>query len=372
MISVIGPFYNPKKAFTYMFHKIGDSFPGYKKDMYHFYGFGFEASNKSNALLFRDMKRYFGSSDEEWGEIKFNYTKALRGSKVFDNFYRKHSAKKNHKYDVSHDLNMEPLENHRERMKIKLLHEGTEYEFVIRDLLRIIKNSLLSNDDLHVDPKFPKNPYNNIVFSKENMYKLFVTMKMRNYIIPDIFLLFIRYHMNLPYFLVRNECYIRNLCIEDYHTQFSKPDLFEEIIIMLRTVRPANMYIHISYPDNEIIEKMTPFLTLYWHSIHNILSDERIFYKKQFHFKLNKFMKENTVFGRIIRSKKNPLPEDIKKIDNEYKITNYLSEEIPYYLSTLTSIKDFMREGTIYHENRNIVNAMDISDESASDMELVD
>ena len=157
MISAIGLFYNPKKPFVYMFHKIADTFTGYKKEIYNFYGYGFEASIKSSARLFKDMERYFGCNDEQWEEIKSNYLKALRAGKVFQDFYRRHSAKKYRKYDMALDLSMEPLKNYSERMKIKLIHENTEYEFIIRDLLRIIKNALCSNDDLYMNPKFPKN-----------------------------------------------------------------------------------------------------------------------------------------------------------------------------------------------------------------------
>jgi hypothetical protein len=346
MISAIGAFYNPKKPFVYIFHKIADTFTGYKKDMYNFYGYGFEASIKSSACLFKDMERYFGCNDEQWEEIKSNYLKALRAGKVFQDFYRRHSAKKYRKYDMALDLSMEPLKNYSERMKIKLIHENTEYEFIIRDLLRIIKNALCTNDDLYMDPKFPKNPYNNIEFTRENIYTLFITMKYRNYTIPEIFHRFVKNHLDLPYFIIKNETYIRHLCIEDYHSQFSKEDLFEEIILMLRaTLHHSNLFIHVDFSKDEVINKFTPIVTLYWLSIHSSLGEERTYYRKLFSTKLNKFILDNPTFGRIIylRRSKSKIPKNEETKD--YKITNYLSREIPYHLTNLQKIKDYMKYG---------------------------
>ena len=389
MISVFGPFYYPKKAFVYIFHKIGDSFNGYKRDMYHFYGYGFEASFKSSAGLSNDMGRYFGSDDNEWDELKFNYVKALRISKVFTNFYRRHKAKKNRKYDMALDLSMEPLENQSERMKIKLFHEDMEYEFKIQDLLRIIKNALLTNDDLHLNSKFPKNPYNNIDFTPENLYKLYLTMKERDYPIPEIFNRFIYCKMNIDMFMIKNISYLRMMCIEDYHTQFNKKELFEEIIIMLRTIRPRNMYIHIDYSIEDVNKMIKPILTLYWHSIHSMFIEEKMYYNKLFLKKIREFNTENRTFGRIIYSKTDSKQKKYKKTNglgedygghhggdhdenDDFLIKNYLSDEIPYYLTTLESIKNFMKKGLV--QASNLVVEMDVSDENASDsdLELID
>lgn len=350
MSSVIGPFYYPKKTYVYIFHKLADFMNEYRKDNYHFYGFGFEASDKSSTALLKDMKNLLYLSDNEWQLLMNTCYKSLRISKVFDNFYKRHQLKQNRKYDISCDLNMEPLITQSERMKIILFHENTEYEFKIQDLLRIIKNALLTNDDLHLNSMVPKNPYNNIDFTQENLYKLFLTMRERNYPIPEIFYKFIKCNMKLELFMMQNLSFLRNQCIDDYHTQFNNNDLFEEIILMLRTMRINSMYIHIGYSPDDVREKLRPLLTLYWKSTNNLLPDEKSYYRRLFIRKLGNFIKENPTFGRIIISRNNRSQQQNDNDDenddiSEFKIKNYLSDEIPYHLNTIRSIKNYMRNG---------------------------
>jgi len=384
MSSVIGPFYNPKKPYVYIFHKIADSLDYYKKDMYHFYGFGFEGSDKSPTYLFKSSDNHFFINEDEWKLFMDIIYKSVRVANVFHNIYHRHKSKKRRKYDVSLDLNMEPLETQSQRMKIELYHENMNYEFIIQDLLRIIKNALLTNDDLHLDSLFPKNPYNNIEFTKENMYKLFVTMRERNYTIPEIFNKFIKCNMDLSYFMIKNECYLRNQCIADYHTQFSKKELFEEVVLMLRTIRVQNIYLHIGYSKEEVLKQMTPIMTLYWHSIHNLNMEEKTYYRSLCFSKLGDFIKNNQTFGRVIRSrntKRDNDNDDNNDDDNddndEFMIKNYLSDEIPYYLSSIESIRNYMRTGPVAASELNAylgigVDMDEETDEELSDLELVD
>ena len=341
-------FYKPTCPFTYIFHKYVDKYYE-SSSQYHFYGYGLKIkkiSDKYNTL--KTHLSFDFLKEPDINTILDLYGNSFRVYSVFHRFYKNHEAKKAKDSGYHFDLSMSPLENYSERMKISLIHENCKYHFKIHDLMRLVFTSLILNDDLHCDPTFPRNPFNNIKFTTHNMYILYFTMKEREIYIPRNFELFFRANFDITVFYRENEQYIRSTAIDNYHKQFSYEDLYEEIIMMLRLISPYGLSIHPEFPKDNIIKTFTPFITYYWHSLHNYSTENRAYYKNLFNKKLNTFINENKTYGRVILKRNNSNLNNndnvigVKNFSNTYSITNLLSNEIPYDLSSIDDILDYI------------------------------
>ena len=112
--------------------------------------------------------------------------------------------------------------------------------------------------------------------------------------------------------------------------------------------------------------------------------EEKTYYRSLCFSKLGDFIKNNQTFGRVIRSrntKRDNDNDDNNDDDNddndEFMIKNYLSDEIPYYLSSIESIRNYMRTGPVAASELNAylgigVDMDEETDEELSDLELVD
>ena len=53
-------------------------------------------------------------------------------------------------------------------------------------LKKIVQKSLSNSDEMYSDPLPIKNPYNNLPFSKSNLYTLYFFIKKSDYVMPVI------------------------------------------------------------------------------------------------------------------------------------------------------------------------------------------
>jgi sRNA-binding regulator protein Hfq len=75
---------------------------------------------------------------------------------------------------ITTDLYMNDIDQNKFNV-FTLLQNGFRYQFVISDLVNIINNNLAYSHaiDFFIEPRIPKNPYNNIEFSITDMYNIY-------------------------------------------------------------------------------------------------------------------------------------------------------------------------------------------------------
>ena len=125
--------------------------------------------------------------------------------------------------------------------------------------------------------------------------------------IPTVFDRFIHSDLSLKRFHRENETFLLNKAISEYHMDMNEQQLYIEIIMMFRTLRPRNLYIHIDYPEDEIVKKCKHLLNDFWHSQYEMTYKQRAHYMEKLVRKVNDFMISDCSFGRIIfrQNKKN-------------------------------------------------------------------
>ena len=63
-----------------------------------------------------------------------------------------------------------------------LFHNNSKYLFLINDLIKIINSSLTNSYMFFSQPLPSKNPYNNLPFTKSNLYNIYLFLKFKIYL----------------------------------------------------------------------------------------------------------------------------------------------------------------------------------------------
>jgi hypothetical protein len=201
------------------------------------------------------------------------------------------------------DLNLNKI-NENEKFIISLIHEDNKYLFHIKDLIKIINNSLLNNDNFFSDPQYIKNPYDNKPFSIVNLYNIYFFLKFHTNFSCKLFEFFYMVDFNLSRLLNEFEYILREYSIENYASQENET-IFYDISKMCKFLN-SELYIidgisiNKDFPRSVLFKVMKPYLLLYMRYSYSLVdSIRRISYKilKQQYLK---FYKYNRKFGRKI------------------------------------------------------------------------
>lgn len=236
----------------------------------------------------------------------------------------------------STDMYMNPI-NENDKNTITILQENTKYTFTFSDLNRIINKSLCNHFEFYAEPNPIKNPYNNIPFSKSNLYTIYFAIKKSNFMISSVFHNFFLSNFSLAYFINHFEYELRNKFIENTcHLQNNNLDviegnddnpIYDDIIEMINTYNFRNsenkIYINPRISKKNIINIFKPYLKLYYRNIHSMNNVDQNKYNCYYQYMLKQFNIFNPAFGRKI----------VKKVDsfqtNKMKIT-YNTEHIKF------------------------------------------
>jgi hypothetical protein len=225
----------------------------------------------------------------------------------------------------STDMYMNPIcEN--DRNTITILQENTKYTFTFSDLNRIINKSLCNHFEFYAEPNPIKNPYNNIPFSKSNLYTIYFAIKKSNFMISSVFHNFFLSNFSLAYFINQFEYQLRNKYIENTcHLQNNNLDIIEsdddnpiydDIIDMINTYNSSNpkniITIHSDISQKIIVDIFKPYLNLYYRNIHSMTTVDHNKYFVYYQYMLEQFNKFNPAFGRRIIKKIHPFKTKTK------------------------------------------------------------
>jgi hypothetical protein len=206
-----------------------------------------------------------------------------------------------------------------------LYHINSRYLFNVNDLLKIINTSLINNHLFFAEPLPSKNPYNNLPFTKSNLYNIYFFIKYFTTIYNDLFFKFFDCHFNLTLFYNKFEYLLRENSIKKFIRNASEQELIDKINILLQNYNNEyynnKINIHDEFPKNKLVKIMKPYLLLYLNSCYSLIP----IIKKNSDFdlknKLRNFQKFNPQFGR------RTIKIGLKICDNFTKKT-YIKERI--------------------------------------------
>lgn len=204
------------------------------------------------------------------------------------------------KEKIDFDLRMEPIDI-RNKYTIRLYHENAVYYFVLTDLVNIIQTAITHSDDMFERALYPKNPYNNVAFTKVNLYNIYFRIKFSFINMPTWVELFYKCGFDIDLFKIDNEHRLREEYVKHYINNGSLICLYGELESMLVRYKRIfrNVNIHPEFPKQELVEIFRPYLFLYVMSIDFIDGSEKkylseVILKK----KLQEFVAHNENFGR--------------------------------------------------------------------------
>lgn len=113
-------------------------------------------------------------------DLFFDKEKAINefcgAQKVYHTLTKYIRIKKANNMNIVRDLSFAELDLYKNHIKIDIIHNGCLYQFLLRDIHNIWKNSLLYNNLMVSEPAVPKNPYNNIYFTNTHLYNIYFKM----------------------------------------------------------------------------------------------------------------------------------------------------------------------------------------------------
>jgi hypothetical protein len=204
-------------------------------------------------------------------------------------------------YRCHTDLYLHPILPTDSRV-ITIMHEGQKYLFTMTDVFQLVYSSITKSDSFFVDPLPVKNPYNNIPFSKANLYNIYFFLKHNMTIVPHLIDCFFQCEFDLDQFENENRVLLRDICIDSFiNTPGENEEKRDLICNMLKKIEYDdfnNIIIDNQFPDDKLIPIMKPYLKLYLYSLfslNRIVSSQS---RRLLREKLAKFYQFNPFFGR--------------------------------------------------------------------------
>lgn len=209
---------------------------------------------------------------------------------------------------IQSDLFLNPIDDISKNYIVTIYQEKMKYLFTLSDLLQIIKSALFFCPyELEVEPFMPKNPYNNLPFSRAILYNLYFHIKMKCPLLtmPVYFHCFFLSDFTVSSFMIQNETILQKNAIKQFIFSSATSNNVE-LMNNLRSMLSENMYtkrlrIHRLFPKDELLDIFRPYLYLYylvWYV--DLFESETEYYKSSLSVLLNRFYKFNPNFGRII------------------------------------------------------------------------
>lgn len=250
---------------------------------------------------------------------------------------------------VSDDLYLNPLDTNGKNIFV-IVQNRKKYLFSIANLINMANSALSNTCHFFASPLILKNPYNNGVFNKSDLYNLYFAIKKSSFIMPTLFHYYFLANFNITRFREQHEGVIREISIENYVKNTDCNALYDKVFNMLKEHKPR-LAIHPDFPKEELVNIMRPYLRLYYVSLYSLDEYKKLNAFSELHKKLHKFYRYNPKFGR----------KTIKRVCNtDFKFTNqiaYNNKHINYYTSVST--EEFMKT----HEECNEYNSANSSDD---------
>lgn len=181
-----------------------------------------------------------------------------------------------------------------------LLQNGKIYYFSVTDIIKIIKTSITHSSFMFSLPIRAKNPYNNMEFSKADLYNMYFKLKSVLLNVPtlihqyflynfDVYLLKKNHENTLMQHIVDNN--IQNILDDQYlHNEYL------EMIHMYKLER--KIAVHKNFPVKRLLEVMKPYIRLFM--LTKYISDPVLSsnFAHELKYKLKWFADTYPIFGR--------------------------------------------------------------------------
>ena len=212
-------------SFCYCYHITGNKHQRYREKLENF---------------LRIFSSPFNTDDRIKKNIEFIgvYNKYVKLFSIIQNKWR---LRKCNKYDYEYDMTMNPLSNFKETEKMTIIQNNTQYIFTIYDLLKIIYNALMKCEYIQEKPSVPKNPFNNLKFSKNILYNIYIHCRLNNINVNYFVKQYYKCELNLKRFKCDNNFKLNTNAIKNYIYYSTIDDLYDEIYTMFGYIESEDL-----------------------------------------------------------------------------------------------------------------------------------
>lgn len=215
---------------------------------------------------------------------------------------------------VNHDMELTNITEKGENV-FTLFQNKHRYLFMIKDLIKIINNSLTNSYYFFIEPLSSKNPYNNIILNKSALYNIYFFIPK----CPEIFHKFFLTNFNISEFKIQYSYLLREYTLNQY-VENEPVDVLEDYVLdMIDEFNHShrddeNMRIKIDedFPSKDLVDIMKPYLKLYLKGKYSLIASVK---KQSYNLLDNKlvrfhnfnpfFSKKNTSISYKFNSKMN-------------------------------------------------------------------
>lgn len=120
------------------------------------------------------------------------------------------------KYDFDSSLDMTPFSEYDSKYIFTIVQYKTIYRFYIYDLYKILNTAMLSSDYMIIDPKYPRNPFNNINFTHNQIYLIILKCIELNLKMSKVVYDMMKYRMIKSRIVYNNYILLRTNAVKEY------------------------------------------------------------------------------------------------------------------------------------------------------------
>jgi FlaG/FlaF family flagellin (archaellin) len=237
------------------------------------------------------------------------------------------------------DMYMNPIDVTKNK-HIEILQEGRKYLFTVSDMIKIVHKSLNNSDELYAEPLPCKNPYNNIPFSKSNLYTIYYAIKKSDYNIPEVFHQYYLSNFSINKFVDNYECMLREKTINIRSITDCDDCLKDDILDMIENYNDCHPELPINinddFPEDILMKAFTPYIKYYYRSLYSLNSTVKSRNNTYWRAALKNFSAQNSQFGRKIIKNKNR-----QKNTNKVKFSITFNDKLPIFESPCDYNKNY-------------------------------
>lgn len=204
---------------------------------------------------------------------------------------------RNAKIQIKMDLYMNDLEETHPHT-FRILQRKSVYFFTLPNLANLITSAITHCMQFFHSPLPVKNPYNNVPFTKADLYNIYFAVR-NNYIkVPFFFRRFFELDFDIYRFSLECECELRKTGIQQYVKTADSEILMEDIQEMLYAYdQEGRIKFSRGFPESTILRIFRPYLTNFLLSRFSFNLMEREYADRALKTDFAKFIFVNPLFG---------------------------------------------------------------------------
>jgi hypothetical protein len=202
----------------------------------------YHISLKDSLSYLNELKKNPFVNDKTMESIIDCVYKNIRLIQILKKNIRNKKPKIKYESPINEDLHFNKLSSYNkdEIINVKDSNNNRYWSFHYKDIINIIKNSILNNEDNFPSPLVPKNPYTNQEFTIENLYKIYFIIN--KYDLPLELNLYYKNNFNLKNMLYNHWMYFVKQACQNFIKNLNDMEFNIELKYALKNYVKAKDY----------------------------------------------------------------------------------------------------------------------------------